>query len=100
MSRRKVMTPAARTRARRREVRREIDRLQKMAERALAEFDELLASRLRELKAEMAAAHPDRGGTSEAFIKARQRYLRAKRTATPSQQPGEERRLWQMRENH
>lgn len=29
------------------------------------------------LKAEMAAAHPDRGGTDEAFIAARRRYERA-----------------------
>ncbi|MEH0442487.1 hypothetical protein QA811_02130 [Streptomyces sp. B21-102] len=35
------------------------------------------------LKAEMAAAHPDRGGTEEAFIAARQRYERA-RAATPA----------------
>lgn len=33
------------------------------------------------LKAEMAAAHPDRGGTDEAFIAARQRYERARTTA-------------------
>lgn len=30
-----------------------------------------------ELKREMAEAHPDRGGTDEAFIAARRRYLRA-----------------------
>lgn len=36
---------------------------------------------LKELKAAMAAAHPDRGGTSEAFIAARQRYERARRRA-------------------
>jgi hypothetical protein len=34
-----------------------MERISKMAEDALAEFDELLASRLRDLKAEMAAAH-------------------------------------------
>jgi hypothetical protein len=34
--------------------------------------------RLRRLKMEMAAAHPDRGGTSEAFIAACRRYLKAK----------------------
>jgi hypothetical protein len=34
---------------------------------------------LRALKAEMAAAHPDHGGTSAAFIAARQRYLAALR---------------------
>lgn len=33
---------------------------------------------VKELKAAMAAAHPDRGGTSEAFIAARERYLSAK----------------------
>ncbi len=35
---------------------------------------------LRELKAAMAAAHPDRGGSSEAFIKARARYEAARRS--------------------
>jgi hypothetical protein len=79
MSRRPVMSTLAQTRARNRALRAEMVRLSKMAKEALAEFDELLASRLRQLKAEMAAAHPDRGGTSEAFIKARQRYLVAKR---------------------
>jgi len=33
------------------------------------------------LRADMAAAHPDRGGTSEAFIEARSRYMAAKRGA-------------------
>jgi hypothetical protein len=33
---------------------------------------------LAELKAAMAAAHPDRGGTDEAFIAARQRYEHAR----------------------
>lgn len=33
------------------------------------------------LRAEMAAAHPDRGGTSEEFIAARQRYERAREAA-------------------
>ncbi|MGS2592051.1 hypothetical protein [Streptomyces hebeiensis] len=33
------------------------------------------------LKAEMAAAHPDRGGSDEAFIAARQRYQRARASA-------------------
>lgn len=37
---------------------------------------------VKRLKAEMAAAHPDRGGTDEAFIAARQRYLDAKRMAS------------------
>ncbi|MEU8688842.1 hypothetical protein [Streptomyces sp. NPDC048665] len=32
---------------------------------------------LKELKGAMAAAHPDRGGTDEAFIAARERYLKA-----------------------
>lgn len=36
---------------------------------------------LRELKAAMAAAHPDRGGSSEAFIEARTRYERARHEA-------------------
>lgn len=36
---------------------------------------------LKELKAAMAAAHPDRGGTIEAFIAARERYLKARRRA-------------------
>jgi hypothetical protein len=36
---------------------------------------------LAELKAAMAAAHPDRGGTDEAFIAARQRYERAAASA-------------------
>ncbi|MCT9078780.1 hypothetical protein [Streptomyces fulvoviolaceus] len=36
---------------------------------------------LKELKTAMAAAHPDRGGSSEAFIAARDRYLRAKARA-------------------
>jgi hypothetical protein len=34
---------------------------------------------LQELKAKMAAAHPDRGGTSEEFIAARKRYMEARR---------------------
>jgi hypothetical protein len=34
---------------------------------------------LQKLKAEMAAAHPDRGGTSAAFIEARKRYIEARR---------------------
>ncbi|SFD12994.1 hypothetical protein [Streptomyces aidingensis] len=33
------------------------------------------------LRAEMAAAHPDRGGTEAAFIAARERYERARRRA-------------------
>jgi hypothetical protein len=78
---RKVMTPAALRRAQRRELGKEIARLQAMAEQALAELDDHVASRLRQFKAEMAAAHPDRGGTTEAFIEARQRYLGAKRLA-------------------
>jgi hypothetical protein len=44
-------TPLARVRAQRKALRAEMARLQKMAKDALAEFDELLASRLRELKA-------------------------------------------------
>jgi hypothetical protein len=34
---------------------------------------------LRQLKAKMAAAHPDRGGSNEAFIAARERYVTARR---------------------
>jgi transposase len=81
MSRRPIMSALAQTRARNRALRAEMVRLSKMAKEALAEFDELLASRLRRLKAEMAAAHPDHGGSNEAFIAARERYLGAKRTA-------------------
>src|SRR5688500_18326251 len=33
------------------------------------------------LRAEMAAAHPDRGGSNEAFIAARQRYEQARKAA-------------------
>jgi hypothetical protein len=36
---------------------------------------------IHQLKAEMAAAHPDRGGTSAAFIEARARYIAARRQA-------------------
>jgi hypothetical protein len=81
MSAKGTNTSAARVRARRRELREEIGRVLELAEQALAELDDSVASRLRQLKAEMAAAHPDRGGTSEAFIKARQRYLDAERIA-------------------
>jgi hypothetical protein len=77
-------TSAARVRVRRRELRKEIERVLKLAEQALAELDDSVASRLRQLKAEMAATHPDRGGTGETFIKARQHYLAAKRIATPT----------------
>ncbi|MFJ6143094.1 hypothetical protein ACIQH7_05815 [Streptomyces anulatus] len=42
---------------------------------------------LAELKAAMADAHPDRGGTDEAFIAARTRYERA-RTTTPAPAAG------------
>jgi hypothetical protein len=79
MSRRPVMSALARTRARNRALRAEMVRLTKLAEQGLAELDDFVASRLRQLKAEMAAAHPDHGGTSEAFIAARERYLGAKR---------------------
>jgi hypothetical protein len=37
---------------------------------------------LAELKAAMAAAHPDRGGTDEAFIAARRRFVAARRLVT------------------
>jgi hypothetical protein len=43
--------------------------------------DPVAAPDLKQLKAAMAAAHPDRGGTSEAFIAARDRYVRARRRA-------------------
>lgn len=47
--------------------------------RALESFEAAFArSQLAELKAEMVRAHPDKGGSSEAFIRARARYLRAK----------------------
>lgn len=36
---------------------------------------------LAELRTAMIASHPDRGGTSAAFIEARRRYLAAKKTA-------------------
>jgi hypothetical protein len=39
---------------------------------------------LRQLKAEMAAAHPDRGGSNTAFIAARERYLGALRRCSNS----------------
>jgi hypothetical protein len=39
---------------------------------------------LRQLKAEMAAAHPDRGGSNAAFIAARERYLGALRRCSNS----------------
>jgi hypothetical protein len=39
---------------------------------------------LNQLKSEMAAAHPDRGGTDEAFIAARRRYEDAKAASTPA----------------
>ncbi|MFH8813092.1 hypothetical protein ACH4GZ_38835 [Streptomyces hygroscopicus] len=38
---------------------------------------------LAELKAAMAAAHPDRGGSNEAFIAARERYEMARAAQTP-----------------
>ena len=41
--------------------------------------DELPVVDLARLKAEMAAAHPDKGGSSAAFIEARQRYVAARR---------------------
>ncbi len=72
-----------RARQRKREVEREIARISKLAEQALAALDEPVTAELPRLKAEMAAAHPDRGGTSEAFIKARELYLAAKRIAAP-----------------
>jgi hypothetical protein len=52
-----------------------------------ASFEGLMGDRYRapekpdlaQLKAEMAAAHPDRGGSNAAFIKARARYVAARR---------------------
>lgn len=41
------------------------------------------SDKLHLLKQQMADAHPDRSGTSEAFIAARNRYLRAKAGARP-----------------
>lgn len=50
--------------------------------KALAAFErEVEREHLRELKLAMANSHPDRGGSSERFIKARERYLAAKRRA-------------------
>lgn len=40
-----------------------------------------------QLKQEMAAAHPDRGGTAEEFIAARGRYERAARASEPAALP-------------
>jgi hypothetical protein len=39
------------------------------------------------LKSAMAAAHPDRGGSSAAFIEARQRYVAARRVLMRTEQP-------------
>lgn len=51
-------------------------------ERALAPFRDLRSpAELSRLKAEMADAHPDRGGTTDAFIAAHERYVRARRAA-------------------
>jgi hypothetical protein len=44
-------------------------------------FRSSAAPDLHKLKAEMAAAHPDRGGSSAAFIEARSRYVAARRAA-------------------
>jgi hypothetical protein len=54
-----------------------------------ASFEALMGDRygepekpdLAQLKTEMAAAHPDRGGTGTAFIEARARYVAARRQA-------------------
>jgi hypothetical protein len=69
----------ARRRALKAEMVREIEGLRAMAAQALAELDDHVASELHRLKSAMAAAHPDHGGSNEAFIAARQRYLGAKR---------------------
>lgn len=42
---------------------------------------------LPELRAQMTNAHPDRGGTHEAFIAARARYERARTASRPSRTP-------------
>jgi hypothetical protein len=42
------------------------------------------AKLLRQLHEEMVAAHPDRGGSNEAFIVARHRYLKAKSEQAPN----------------
>ncbi|MEU9470468.1 hypothetical protein AB0D78_28390 [Streptomyces avermitilis] len=44
-------------------------------------IEQARTSDLAELKSAMAAAHPDRGGSDEAFIAARARYEKARRTA-------------------
>lgn len=45
-------------------------------------LEEVRQPSVAELKAAMAAAHPDRGGTDEAFIAARHRYEKARDQAT------------------
>jgi hypothetical protein len=44
------------------------------------------AADLRQLRREMADAHPDRGGTAEEFMAARERYERAQWRATTGRQ--------------
>jgi hypothetical protein len=65
-------------------------RREELAERARAAREAQMRAERREemrqpdlhaLKMAMAAAHPDHGGSSEAFIKARERYLNAKQSA-------------------
>ncbi|MDX3232926.1 hypothetical protein [Streptomyces sp. ME19-01-6] len=50
-------------------------------EPALPDYDQ--KPNLAELKAAMATAHPDRGGSNEAFIVARERYEKARAAQTP-----------------
>jgi hypothetical protein len=50
---------------------------------AAAPIDAELA-RLRQLRADMVAAHPDHGGSRAAFIVARWRYLKAKNEQPPA----------------
>ena len=53
----------------------------KRATEALYRHPRDTAAELKRLKEKMADAHPDRGGSSAAFIAARQRYVDARRRA-------------------
>jgi hypothetical protein len=52
-----------------------------LSEPALPDYSQ--QPNLAELKAAMASAHPDRGGSNEAFIAARERYEMARAAQTP-----------------
>ena len=52
-----------------------------LSEPAMADYGQ--GPDLAELKAAMAASHPDRGGSNEAFIAARERYEMARAAQTP-----------------